>query len=136
MPATNDAIDFEPDVKKRELRITLDRERYWDFVAAVDAALNSGWQRNYADEERSAPILRKHGLFCYCCDARGMRPKGTIAIRPGSPWWLTVTRVRSDIWTDVSCNERNAILLDFNETVLRHVSHLPFNVFVWLGFEE
>lgn len=103
-----------------------------ELIAAMDAALNSGWQRDREQEEKCAPSLRPF-VTCYRCDARDGREAAKLALHQVRDDFLCDTHLefagRRELGTDWSLTtaEIDRILFDFRDNVL---SKLPPDSFI------
>lgn len=106
---------------RRQLRIEIPPDRNNDFVAALENALNSGWERDHEWEARSAACLQPW-LLCYSCDARGEREAATIGIVTHEPGMLVISNVTPrNCLGELTDDQYNTVLGDFNETILQKI---------------
>jgi hypothetical protein len=91
------------------------------FIAAVDAALCSGWSRR-VEEEASAndSVADEHAY--YVCEPTPQRPRALLAIYRKDKTTFYVSNIVPAEVSELSHDQYNAILLDFHDHVLRKLS--------------
>jgi hypothetical protein len=103
----------------QELRISVEPGRAPRLIAALDAALNSGWQRARDLEEKSA-VSHRPRLTCYRCDERGERPSAAISLfRWNSTFFQGVCVARA--FEELTHPQQNRVLVDFHDNVLSKI---------------
>ncbi len=110
-----------------------------ELIKAIDAALNSGWQRDREAEEKCAPSLRSL-VTCYRCDARDGREAAVLTLcldldQPHGDFLRDShvgfygTRPLGTDW-EITGAQRDRILFDFRDNVL---SRLPADSYIKFG---
>ena len=116
----------------REFLIQLDGTHAAAFFDAVDKALGRGWRRNRkAEIEANKHMDLRDGeqqFAYYNCDKRGNREPALLAIYRKDKNILYVSNIVPDETFELTYDQYNAILLDFNHTVLRSLKGLSFPV--------
>jgi hypothetical protein len=114
----NDGENLFADLIPRlqELRISVERGRAPGLIAALDAALNSGWERARDLEDKSAASLRPR-LTCYRCDQRDERPGASISLFR----WNDTFLQGGCGFSALSNPQQNRVLVDFHDNVLSKI---------------
>jgi hypothetical protein len=109
--------------KYRDLYIKVDPSNTAGLIASIDAALNSGWERDSGREEAEArEAINERELFYYVCDKRGAREAALVVICRHNPETLHVSTVVPREMDELKYEQYNAILTDFNDNVLSRIS--------------
>ncbi len=119
-----------------ELLIEVDWNRERELIAAIDAALNDGWERDHEALAKAHPAIRQQTV-CYKCTAKANRPAAVLGLGFNIPPGLLVTagvQEPKDSLGYLSDQEKNAVLADFHQRVVSKLpALLPFDVAVSLG---
>jgi aspartokinase-like uncharacterized kinase len=97
--------------KLRELIISVSADTTKEFLDAVDAALTHGWSRDRRAEDAAY----------YTCDRRADREPARLLIARKDSETMYVSNVLAVQGDKLSCDEWNAVVVDFNERVLRSI---------------